>query len=195
MDNEELQKLNSEIEKRLQDFRNLEKFAQADEQLIDKRMAEHIELFLKEIRNNSLISVTAAPFSLLILQTNLQIHTGLLIGSFILFMINALILNIGYWYYNNEFFRSTASQKLENLIMGTSAMQINDASKDNKKRLNSLFDFFQSQSKLETKRKLEPYTHINTVDKIRFIGIAILSSAILFLIASIVLPQLKITSW
>jgi hypothetical protein len=105
-------------------------------------------------------------------------------------MLNVLILNIGVWYVNNEFLRSTSSQKLENIIMDMSASDIADKLLETNKRLNSLFNFFKSESKLHSKRKLEPYIQIKIVDKIRFLGIVLLSLAIIFLITSILLPIL-----
>lgn len=185
---ENLGRLEQEVNKGLEGFKDLKNIVDTEGKLIDARIKEQVEQFLKEIKNNSLISVTVAPFSLFILQTHLEINLSCLIFSFILFMINALILNIGYWYYNNELSRSVASQQLEYLTMIVSEMDINNNSLNNGKRINALMDFFNSSSQLESKRKLEYYQYIKTINRIRLAGIILLGSAILFLIVSVSFP-------
>ncbi len=70
------------------------------------------------------------------------------------------------------------------------ASDVTNNSLENDKRVNALFDFFKSERSLDTKKKLEPYKQIKTVDTIRFIGIVLLSLAIIALITSILLPIL-----
>ena len=62
-----LQKLNSEIKNSLDEFRGLPDSVSVLSSTLDQRMSSTVELFLKEIIDISLISVTAAPFSLTIL--------------------------------------------------------------------------------------------------------------------------------
>lgn len=190
-DNEaQLKDLDLEIKKRLSEFSNLKEDVNILSSTLDQRMFSNIELFLKEIKDISVISVTAAPFSLTILLSNFKINTTLLVFSFVIFMLNVLILNIGIWYINNEFLRSTSSQKLENMLMDISANDINNNSLETNKRTEALFKFFESENKINTKRKLEPYKYINIVDKIRFLGIIMLNLAIILLTTSIILPTL-----
>lgn len=187
---ETIQRLDSEIKNRLEEFRGLPDNVNILSSALDQRISSNVELFLKEIKDISLISVTAAPFSLTILLSNLNISVELLDISFVIFMLNVLFLNIGVWYVNNEFLRSTSSQKLENIVMDMSASDVNNNLLETNKRVNSLFDYFKSESKLESKKKLEPYKQIQIVDKIRFLGIILLSLAIITLITSVVLPIL-----
>ncbi len=76
---EEIKRLEEELKKGLENFHDLGNIVNADSKQLDLRIKEQVELLLKEINNNSLISVTAAPFSLFILQTELTINLVFLI--------------------------------------------------------------------------------------------------------------------
>ena len=86
---------------------------------LDQRIFLANNSFLKEVRSLSLISVTAAPFSLTLLLSGLEIEKTLLVVAFVFLIMDVLFLNIGVWYLNSQFKRSTMSQKLEGIIMSS----------------------------------------------------------------------------
>ena len=84
---------------------------------LDRRISLSNNSFLGEVKGLSLIAVTAAPFSLTLLLSGLEIEKTFLVALFTVLMANVLFLNIGVWYLNSKFKKSTASQRLEVLSM------------------------------------------------------------------------------
>lgn len=152
---------------------------------LDNRVILLNESFLKEVKNISLITVTAAPFSLTLLLSGLNIEKAFLVAAFVLMMFNALFLNIGVWYLNSQFRRSTASQKLEAISIDVEKSKVLDEKKENTDRFNALYELMQSESRLMRKKMLEPYKQERVLIFLRDSGLIILSVAIVFLILSV----------
>lgn len=153
---------------------------------IDKRISLFNDSFLEEVKNFSLISVTAAPFSLTLLLSGLEIEKTFLVIAFVFLMVNVLCLNIGVWYLNSHFRKSTFSQKLESIIMDSSVSTLHDEKVENSKRLDALTELVESEDRLVQKKTMEPYNQAKILSLLRDLGIILLSVGIIFLVLSVV---------
>ncbi len=153
---------------------------------IDNRLILSNNSFLEEIKNLSLVTVTAAPFSLTLLLSGLEIEKTFLVTSFGLLMVNVIFLNIGVWYLNSRFRISTASQKLEAISIDMETQNVLDANKDSTTRLNSLYGLMQSETRLNRKKTFEPYDQEKTLRLFRDWGLIFLSVGILLIVLSVV---------
>lgn len=188
--NEELVKqLEIEARKKLEQVAKLLSMKDAGKlhQELDNRIFLSNESFLREVKNISLIAVTAAPFSLALLLSGLNIEKTYLVIAFVFFMIDVLFLNIGVWYLNSQFRKSTASQKLEAISIDVETSKILDEKKENAERFDSLYELIQAESRLGKKKMMEPYSQDKILNSLRNCGLLFLSVAITFLILSVIL--------
>lgn len=153
---------------------------------IDYRVSLLNNSFLKEIKNLSLISVTAAPFSLTLLLSGLEIEKTFLVTAFVFLMLNVLFLNLGVWYLNSHFRKATYSQKFEIIMMDSNASILRDKKIDNNKRLDALVELVKSKDQLIQKKSLEPYNQEKILSFLRNLGVVLLSEGIIFLVLSVV---------
>ncbi|OGG65667.1 hypothetical protein A3D71_01295 [Candidatus Kaiserbacteria bacterium RIFCSPHIGHO2_02_FULL_55_20] len=161
------------------------------QQNLDRRVAQVNDSFLKEVANISLISVTAAPFSLTLLLSGLEIEKTLLVAAFGLLMVNVLFLNVGLWHLNSIFKRETGSQTLDFLEMESNATDISNENLDTGKRVEALANLVKIQSRLYYRQKTEPLNQGKTLIFFREWGLVLLSVAIILIIESVVLALTK----
>ncbi len=159
---------------------------------IDKRLISSNSSFLGEIKNLSLITVTAAPFSLTLLLSGLEIQETFLVTSFGFLMANVIFLNIGVWYLNNRFRTSTASQKLEAISMEVETQNVLDANKDSASRLNALYELMQSETRLNAKKTFEPYQQEKILRFFRDWGLIFLCVGVILIVISVVSALWKV---
>ncbi len=152
---------------------------------IDNRLIQSNTSFLEEIKSLSLVTVTAAPFSLTLLLSGLNIEKTFLVASFSLLMLNVTFLNIGVWYINNRFRTSTASQKLEAISMEMETSSVLNVSKDSTARLNALVELMHSQARLKRKKTFEPYEQEKILKLFKDWGLVFLSVGILLIVLSV----------
>lgn len=184
---ETIKQLQAEVDSSLKEISNTlsQRDLSALNAEIDNRLIQSNNSFLEEIKNISLITVTAAPFSLTLLLSGLGIEKTFLVTSFGLLMLNVLFLNIGVWYVNNRFRVSTASQKLEAISMEIETSNVLDANKDSTKRLNSLFELMRSETRLNRKKIFEPYEQEKVLKFFRDWGLVSLSVGIILIVLSV----------
>lgn len=182
---EHLKETEQKIKEMFNEFKSLPEIAKSFNLSISKKMVSNIELLMKEIKNISLISATAAPFSLTILTSQLDINKNFLFISFAFFIVNVLILNVGIWYINGDYLALTRSQMLEGISMTITADKVTDTSLSTEDRMDALFDFYHSELQLESKKMQEPHYFVKIIDNLRFFGIICLTLALIFLIGSV----------
>ena len=153
---------------------------------LDQRIFLTNNSFLKEVRSLSLISVTAAPFSLTLLLSGLEIEKTLLVVAFVFLIMDVLFLNIGVWYLNSQFKRSTMSQKLEGIIMSSNTTSVLDEKMDNDKWFTALYELRKSEKRLNKKKAMEPYSQMKMLDFFRDCGVMMLGAGLIILIVSVV---------
>ncbi|PIW75012.1 MAG: hypothetical protein CO002_04450 [Candidatus Portnoybacteria bacterium CG_4_8_14_3_um_filter_44_10] len=153
---------------------------------LDQRIFLANNSFLKEVRSLSLISVTAAPFSLTLLLSGLEIEKTLLVVAFVFLIMDVLFLNIGVWYLNSQFKRSTMSQKLEGIIMSSNTTSVLDEKMDNDKWFTALYELRKSEMRLNKKKAMEPYSQMKMLDFFRDCGVMMLGAGLIILIVSVV---------
>ncbi len=152
---------------------------------LDNRISLSNNSFLEEVKNLSLITVTAAPFSLTLLLSGLEIEKTFLVASFILLMMNVLFLNVGVWYLNSRFRTSTGSQILEAITLEMETSNVLDTSKDSTVRLNSLNELMQGEIRLNKKKRFEPYGQEKILKFLRDWGLILLSVGIILIALSV----------
>ena len=153
---------------------------------LDRRISLSNNSFLGEVKSLSLIAVTAAPFSLALLLSGLEIEKTFLVASFTVLMANVLFLNIGVWYLNSKFKKSTASQRLEVLSMEAEASNALDEKKNTSARLDAVYELSQCENRLEQKKMFEPYKQEKTLSFLRDGGLILLSIGLILMILSVV---------
>jgi hypothetical protein len=152
---------------------------------LDNRVALSNDSFLNEVKNLSLISVTAAPFSLTLLLSGLEIEKTFLVIAFLFLMANVLFINVGLWYLNAEFRKLTGAQRLEEIQISLSGENIRNRRLDASSRLDSLNNLIESQDRLKNKKIAEPDNQEKILGSLRDWGLVLLSEGILFLILSV----------
>lgn len=183
---ETIRQLQSEVDSSLKEISaDLSKIDLGYLSELDNRIVLSNNSFLEEIKALSLITVTAAPFSLTLLLSGLNIEKTFLAVSFAILMVNVVFLNVGVWYLNNRFRTSTASQKLEAISIELEKSNILDEKKDSTSRLNSLSELMKSETRLNEKKFLEPYEQEKVLKLFRDWGLIFFSVGIILVVVSV----------
>lgn len=159
MSQEEIEKLKQELKESLHaSAASNEAQLEQSRKILDDNVKSVIEVYSIEVRNLALVSGTVAPFSLsLLVATNVDINTPMLLSGFVLLMLNIIVsqLFIKSLSKNND--KSITRAEVHWLFAGFHQNVVRDTSEDVSKRVLKNYDYAKEINNMNEKLGLSRF--------------------------------------